>query len=120
MPRCKAGLHQAVGDHGVRHLDEAGDVGAEHVVAGRTVFVGGRAAIGVDVDHERFAGLQSAARGRRAGASREARPVPRGDLVAPGEGPLPFASGPAHGQGGEAGGDPDHRRASAREPCRER
>ncbi|MBP1658968.1 MAG: hypothetical protein H6P95_160, partial [Candidatus Aminicenantes bacterium] len=58
---------------------------------------------GVDVDHERFTGPERTPRGRRAGASGKAGPVARGDLVAAGERPLPFAPGPAHGQAGQAG-----------------
>lgn len=46
-------LDQAEGRHRVGHLDEAGDVGAEHVVARRVVLVGGDQATVVNALHDR-------------------------------------------------------------------
>ncbi len=34
------GLHHALGLHGLSHLEEAGDIGSCHIIAGHAVFLG--------------------------------------------------------------------------------
>mmetsp|Transcript_13854 Transcript_13854/g.29562 ORF Transcript_13854/g.29562 Transcript_13854/m.29562 type:complete len:316 (-) Transcript_13854:669-1616(-) len=47
-----ARLDDALGEHGLRHLGEASDVGAEDVVAGLAVLDGGVVGVAVDLDHD--------------------------------------------------------------------
>ena len=49
---CSNHLHYALSQHGVRHLDEARDVGAHHIVFGVAIGLGGRIGVCENVLHD--------------------------------------------------------------------